>query len=130
MNKKDIIRQVFTDIIGSNHVDETAVRQLFAADYVQKVDGKTLDLDGLIAHLHAQKQHIRHAQTEFITLIAEGDTVFSNHIVRAEKTDGKQVTVQVLAQFNFDKQGKILLCDELTRLIQGDETDKQLGSVR
>ena len=75
MNKKEIIRQVFIDIVGSREVDEVAIRQLFAAAYQQKVDGKTLDLAAFIAHMHAQKQHIVEAETEFLALAEEGNVV-------------------------------------------------------
>ncbi|MGF6148311.1 Uncharacterised protein [Kingella potus] len=128
MDKKDIIRRVFRDIVGSGETDEAEIRRLFAAGYVQKVDGKTLDLDGFIAHMRAQKRHIAEAETEFLALAEEGDTVFSNHIVRAKKSDGSRICVQVLAQFGFDREGKIALCDELTRLIEGSSADADIGS--
>ena len=128
MNKKDLIRRVFQDIVGSREVDEVAIRQLFSAQYLQKVDGKTLDLAAFIAHMHAQKQHIATAQTEFLALAEEGNVVFSNHIVRAKKNDGSEIAVQVLAQFEFDADGKIALCDELTRLLQGSDEDADIGS--
>mgnify|MGYP000860604167 CR=1 FL=1 len=128
MSKKNIIRRVFRDIVGSGKVDETEIRRLFADGYVQKVDGKTLDLDGFIAHMHAQKQHIAEAETRFLALAEDGDTVFSNHIVSAKKADGSRITVQVLAQFDFDGDGRIILCDELTRLLEGGREDADIGS--
>lgn len=90
MNKKDTIRHIFRDIVGGSQVDEAQIRRLFAVGYVQKVDGKTLDLDGFIAHMRAQKQHIAEAETEFLALAEDGGTVFSNHIVRAKKADGSR----------------------------------------
>ncbi|MDO4636216.1 MAG: hypothetical protein Q4B13_01550 [Lautropia sp.] len=128
MSKKERIRFVFEHVIGSDHLDESLIHQYFARDYVQKVDGKELDLDGLIKHLSVQKRHISQAKTEFLALVEEGLDVFSNHIVRAVKTDGRRVAVQVLAQFRFDAQDKIVLCDELTRLLEGDRADADLGS--
>lgn len=106
MNKKDTIRHIFRDIVGGSQVDEAEIRRLFAVGYVQKVDGKTLDLDGFIAHMRAQKQHIAEAETEFLALAEDGGTVFSNHIVRAKKADGSRIAVQVLAQFEFDETAK------------------------
>lgn len=126
MNKKDTIR----DIVGGSQVDEAEIRRLFAVGYVQKVDGKTLDLDGFIAHMRAQKQHIAEAETEFLALAEDGGTVFSNHIVRAKKADGSRIAVQVLAQFEFDENGQIALCDELTRLLEGGSEDADIGSRR
>ena len=130
MSKKETIRRIFRDIVGAGQVDEAGIRRLFAPGYVQKVDGKTLDLDGFIAHMRAQKQHITEAETEFLALAEEGDTVFSNHIVRAKKADGSRIAVQVLAQFAFDENGRIALYDELTRLIAGGAEDADIGSRR
>lgn len=128
MNKKETVRRIFRDIVGGNTVDEAEIRTVFADGYVQKVDGKTLDLAGLIAHMHKQKLHISQVQTEFLALAEEGNIVFSNHIVRAVKNDGSRVAVQVLAQFEFDADGKIVLCDELTRLLEGGAEDADIGS--
>ena len=128
MNKKDTIRHIFRDIVGGSQVDEAEIRRLFAVGYVQKVDGKTLDLDGFIAHMRAQKQHS--AEAEFLALVEDGGTVFSNHIGRAKKADGSRIAVQVLAQFEFDENGQIALCDELTRLLEGGSEDADIGSRR
>ncbi|MDO4640658.1 MAG: nuclear transport factor 2 family protein [Neisseria sp.] len=128
MGKKEVLRHIFENIVGGDRVDEAEIMRLFAEDYCQKVDGKTLDLAAFIAHMKLQKQHIHSSQTEFLALVEEGDTVFSNHIVRAVKNDGSRIAVQVIAQFVFDKDGKICLCDELTRLLQGDEADRDIGS--
>ena len=130
MNKKDTIRHIFRDIVGGSQVDEAEIRRLFAVGYVQNVDGKTLDLDGFIAHMRAQKQHIAEAKTEFLALAEDGGIVFSNHIVRAKKADGSRIAVQVLAQFEFDENGQIALCDELTRLLEGGSEDADIGSRR
>ena len=130
MSKKETIRRIFRDIVGGSQVDEAEIRRLFAVGYVQKVDGKTLDLDGFIAHMRAQKQHIAEVETEFLALAEDGGTVFSNHIVRAKKADGSRIAVQVLAQFEFDENGQIALCDELTRLLEGGSEDADIGSRR
>ncbi len=130
MSKKETIRRIFRDIVGAGEANESEIRRLFAPGYVQKVDGNTLDLDGFIAHMCAQKQHIAEAETEFLALAEEGNVVFSNHIVRAKKSDGSRIAVQVLAQFEFDENGQIALCDEFTRLLEGGAEDADIGSRR
>lgn len=128
MSRKEIIRHVFERIVGGSTVDESEIRRLFAPDYLQKVDGRVLDLESFIAHMRLQKQHIAQAATEFLALAEEGNVVFSNHVVRAVKADGSRVAVQVLAQFDFDDEGRIVRCDELTRLLEGNEDDADIGS--
>lgn len=128
MCKKEIIRRVFSEIVDNPILDESLVRHLFAADYEQHVDGNTLNLSQFIDHMHLQKAHIHNVQTEFLALVEEGDLVFSNHIVRAEKADGSHIAAKVLAQFLFAPDGKIAACDELTRLLSGSAEDADLGS--
>lgn len=128
MNKKVLIQQIFQEIIGSNEVNIDKVNQYFAQDYIQKVDGKVLNLTQFIQHMQLQKQHIQNATTEFLALAEDGNIVFSNHIVHAEKKDGNKVAIQVIAQFSFNAEEKIYLCDELTHLIIGNQQDTDLGS--
>ncbi|MDO4642495.1 MAG: hypothetical protein Q4A74_01490 [Cardiobacteriaceae bacterium] len=128
MRNKETIRYIFADIVGGKTLDERSIHQHFSADYEQKVDGKTLNLEQFIEHMRLQKQHIHEVKTTFLTLVEEGHTVFSHHIVHAEKQDGSRIAVQVIAQFDFDDEGKIRACDELTRLLEGTSEDADIGS--
>ena len=127
-NAKEAVRQALLATVCSNTVDEADIRARFAPGYVQIVDGKTLDRDGLIRHMQVQKQHIQDARINFAALCAEQRTVFTHHVVTARKHDGQTVQVQVLAQFTLNEAGQILRCEELTRLVQGSAADRDIGS--
>ena len=60
-------------------------------------------------------------------MIVEEDHVATIHIVDAIKNNDEIIKVQVNALMQI-KDKKIILCDELTYLIRGEKSDKDLGS--
>ncbi|HHF2906915.1 TPA: hypothetical protein ACPJZ5_004788, partial [Vibrio diabolicus] len=95
--------------------------------YIQKVDGVELDYDSFVNHIEAQKKVISKLDVNFLTLVQEGNVVFSNHVVTAHKKDGSIIKVKVIAQFTIHNN-RLVLCDELTRLIEGGGEDHDIGS--
>jgi hypothetical protein len=63
----------------------------------------------------------------FERAVAEGASVVSIHRAEADKVAGGRVAVRVFALFVIE-EGKIVLCDELTRLEQGAAEDRDLAS--
>ena len=53
--------------------------------------------------------------------------MFTNHHATALKPDGSEVKMHVIAEFRV-RDGKIYYCDELTHMLSGSESDKDLGS--
>jgi hypothetical protein len=99
-----------------------------ARQFIQEVfSGKTLDYQQFVAHMKAQKKIIKSAKITFKYIIVEGDKIATLHIVDAIKQDGSCIEAQVNAIFQI-KDKRIFLCDELTHLIKGDKSDKDLGS--
>ena len=63
----------------------------------------------------------------FECAVAEGANVVSIHRAEAEKVAGGKIAVRVFALFVIE-DGKIVLCDELTRLEQGANEDRDVAS--
>lgn len=103
------------------------VNAYFHPNYIQHVDGKTLDYTGFVEHLHSLRDKVEKLELEFDTLFEEGDRVCSVHTVSVSKKDGSRAKVKVIATFLLS-EGKIILCDELTHLISGSKQDSDLGS--
>lgn len=127
MDNKEIIRSAFRDIFGSDKVDEAKVALYFSPEYIQHVDGKTINYAQFIKHLHEQRKTLASIKVTFLTIASEGDIVFSNHLITATKHDGAELQGKVIAQFTV-KDGKIVGCDELTLMLTGSKKDKDLGS--
>jgi hypothetical protein len=53
--------------------------------------------------------------------------VFTIHVADVVKKIGNHVKIKVIAMFVIEN-GKIAKCDELTLLVKGDDSDKNLAS--
>ncbi len=99
----------------------------YSKDYIQNVDGKTLNYAEFLAHMDDLHKTLESLKIEFLDMLAEGDKVATRHIAHATKKDGKKVEVLVVAVFGF-QAGKIISCDELTHLVKGEGKDRDIGS--
>jgi predicted SnoaL-like aldol condensation-catalyzing enzyme len=124
---KKFVKEAFTNTIENMDATEETYAKYFSRDYIQHVDGKTLKYDDFIAHMKAQKNVMKSATVNFKYMIVEGDKVATVHIVNGVKKNGGIIEAQVNALFQI-KDKKIVFCDELTHLIKGDKSDRDLGS--
>ena len=123
-----IIKESFKNVLESKTFDQELVDKYFHSNYIQFVDGNKIEFDQFLEHIKTQKKIIKEISTTFKTIIQDGNTVFSNHVVNILKTNNTSVTTHVIAEFRL-KNNKIHYCDELTHMIKGDASDKNLGSI-
>jgi ketosteroid isomerase-like protein len=126
-NNKDLLKEMFQNVFANTDFDEAVIRRYFSTDYKQSVDGKELTFDEFLRHIRVLKEAVKTMTVRFKTIIQEDDVMFSNHVVTGETKEGRAAEVQVIAEFRF-RDGKIVLCDELTHMITGDQRDRDLGS--
>ena len=124
---KQIIRNAFHEIFENPDSDIDSIGKYFSKDYIQHVDGKTLNFEAFIKHIQTLKSKVKNVHIEFLELIADGNKACSVHIASAQKKEGHLVEAKVIAFFEL-KDGKIVLVDELTHLIVGESSDKEIGS--
>lgn len=122
-----LVRRLFADVIEEGHIDDASVDRYMAPDYRQRVDGKTLDLPAFKQHLARQRDVVASMSVNFRAMAGDDDIVFSHHDVDVIMHNGDTLRIQVLAQFTV-AEGKIIACDELTHLLQGPASEKDLGS--
>ncbi|MCC9064577.1 nuclear transport factor 2 family protein [Flavobacterium piscisymbiosum] len=128
IKNKQLIKDVFTQVVESTVVDEKIIADFFHPKYQQNVDGVQLDYSGFIQHMKAQKGIISNITVNFRNIVAEDELVFTNHDVIVTKNDGTIIKIHVLGEFRI-AEGKIISCDELTRLEQGAPEDHNIGSM-
>lgn len=124
---KNLIRNLFNEVLGAPTVDISIIEKYVDPSYVQKVDGVTLNYEDFIQHMRKQKTIIASVSVEFLAIVEEGDTVFTNHIVTATKKDGSALKTKVIAQFTI-QNNRLVGCDELTHLLAGSKEDRDMGS--
>lgn len=108
-------------------VSSADIGAYFSPDYQQRVDGKTLNFAEFMAHVAVLKSTIQSAQVTFEQVLVNGDQWADIHYVEAIKADNSRLCVKVLAFYTF-KEGKIWRIDELTHLVVGAASDRDLGS--
>ena len=114
-------------MFASDAFDEAAIARYFSPRYAQKTDGRTVDFGGFVAHVRELKRTVKNVKITFERMVAEGANVVSIHRAEAEKIAGGRISIRVFALFVIE-EGKIVLCDELTRLEQGAAEDRDLAS--
>ena len=124
---KSLIERAFQDVLASEAFDEGAIARYFSPRYMQKTDGRTLDYPGFVAHVRELKRTLKNVKVTFERMVAEGANVVSIHRAEAEKVAGGRIAIRVFALFVIE-DGKIILCDELTRLEEGAAEDRDLAS--
>lgn len=124
---KKFIQEAFLNVIEDMNATEETYTKYFSKDYIQYVDGKKLTYADFVAHMKAQKSVMKSAKITFKHMLVEGDKIATVHLVYGIKKDGSVIEAQVNALFQI-KNSKIVLCDELTHLIKGEKSDKDLGS--
>jgi predicted SnoaL-like aldol condensation-catalyzing enzyme len=124
---KSLVERAFRDVFASDAFDAGAIARYFSPRYVQKTDGRTLDFPGFVAHVRELKRTLKNVKIAFERTVAEGANVVSIHRAEAEKVAGGKIAIRVFALFAID-EGKIVLCDELTRLELGTAEDHDLAS--
>lgn len=127
MNNKEIIKQVFREVFETRNFNESKIVELFHENYTQHVDGKKLSLQDFIAHIKKLKEELSSVKIIFDHIVCEDDSVCTVHRALGVKKSGVEVHAKVIAYFKL-KDGKVLLCDELTHMVKGEEEDRDLGS--
>ena len=127
MDYKEMVKKGFALLSRNGGISDAEIATYFHPDYRQYVDGVELYYAGFVAHMKAQQKVVAEMNVSFKNIVQEGNTVFTNHVVDILKKDGGRVKIHLLAEFTI-KDGKIIRCDELTRLVSGNEEDRDIGS--
>lgn len=127
LDPREVVLSSFRDVLENPDADVSDVERWFSPDYRQSVDGKTMDYAQFVQHLEALNAAASSFKIDVQETVCEGNRVCTRHDVHVFKKDGSRALAQVLAIFEVTN-GKIVRCDELTRLMDGDIEDRDLGS--
>nr|WP_315035427.1 nuclear transport factor 2 family protein [uncultured Chryseobacterium sp.] len=124
---KNFIREVFSQVLENPVFDEVTIEKYFSKDYVQFVDHSQLNYDEFVLHIKKLKEKVSEQKIEILRYAINGDIIFTHHVAESLLKDGSRVKHKVIAQFTIQND-KIVQCDELTLLLEGSHTEKNLGS--
>lgn len=128
MDNKNLIKIVFRLLFESKEMKLEDISLYFAKEYVQNVGSEVLDFHDFISHIGKVREKLAECRVTFHTLISEGNIVFSNHVVDAILRNGTILRQHVLAEFEMS-EGKIIRCDELAHMLEGEVSESNLASV-
>lgn len=123
-----VVEEMLHNVIESKTYDEAVIQVYFSTDYIQVVDGHTLDYTGFKQHIQKLKELIDTVEVKVLNFAKRGCTVFTKHQVQSVLRDGSRHKHFVMAEFTF-QDGKISRCEELTFLLEGSASGKDLGST-
>ena len=126
-NNKRTVTEALRVLITDPKHDERNIGAYFAPEYQQWVDGKQLDYSRFVEHMETIKRHTKQMHLSIKSAVAENDTVFTHHVVSVEKNLNEKCEFEVFARFTL-AAGKIIRCEELTRMVSGIAGDSDLGS--
>ncbi|MBB1149344.1 hypothetical protein H4K35_04210 [Myroides sp. NP-2] len=121
------VQEMLHNIIEGKTYDEALIQAYFSPDYVQVVDGKQLDFKAFKQHIKKLKELIERVAVEVCSTAVRDQVVFTKHQVESVLRDGTYHKHLVMAEFTF-QDGKIIRCEELTFLLEGSASGKDLGS--
>lgn len=127
MDNQAITLNALQVLLTTPEFDQTKIEQYFAPSYQQTVNGVELGYAEFVAHVAKLKKDTKNRRVTVLACAAEKEHVFTHHHVSADKVDGESVKFEVLAHFTLF-EGKIVRCQELTRMIEGQAKDEDLGS--
>ncbi|MCW2256446.1 hypothetical protein M2263_002537 [Providencia alcalifaciens] len=107
--------------------DEGLVKNWFSPDYTQVTDGKMLNFEQFLKHLQILKRDTKEMHFDVLDAAFTESTLADRHIVHIKKNNDQPMKVEVLAFYQISN-GKIISVNELSRLIQGEISDRDLGS--
>lgn len=126
---KDFIEKVLKDVVVDMDASEEIISNYFSTSYIQHVDGHTLNYSDFVQHMKLQKTILESASVSIDHCAVDGNSICTVHRVNALKKNGENIAVKVIAYYEIEN-GKIILCDELTHLLKGEENDQHIGSVK
>lgn len=126
---KNFIEKVFREVIENLDADEKTISQYFSSAYTQYVDGHKLSYTDFVQHMMVQKSLLSAITITIERCVIEGNAICTVHKVDAIKKNGNKIAVKVIAYFEVEFE-KIILCDELTFLLTGEDEDHNIGSIQ
>lgn len=126
---KDFIETMFKEVIEDLHANEETISHYFSPSYIQYVDGYQLDYTDFVQHMIVQKSLLDSIKVWIEHCVIENDAICTVHKVEAVKKNGEKLVIKVISYFKIE-HGKIILCDELTHLLEGDEKNRNFGSIK
>ncbi|MFT3851717.1 MAG: hypothetical protein QM733_03090 [Ilumatobacteraceae bacterium] len=109
---------------------EATIERYVAPDYHQRSDGEEFDYREFVEHIRAVRGRVARGRVEVLELVQEGRQFADRHVVEVTTRDGSSVRTEVHLFGELAEDGRLRRVDEVSRLIAGDDSDRDLARAR
>ncbi|MFB7666529.1 nuclear transport factor 2 family protein [Kitasatospora sp. NPDC056138] len=125
------IATALNDLLFTPGLDlHEAADRHFAPDYRQRTDGRWDDRQEFLTHIAHLRTVVAGGSVEVHDELTDGNRYADRHTVDITKTDGSAVRMEVYLFGEFAPDGRFNRVEETTLMLDGDESDRNLGSAR
>lgn len=118
-------REIFT---GAEENIEASVARYFSENYVQVTDGVSIRYPEFLEHVRHLMRVVKRIDIQVLDALRDGDQIADRHIVKIVRNDGANSTIEVYLFGELDRDGRCVSVTETTRVVEGAESSKTLGS--
>lgn len=131
MNANTTIRTALDELLNQAHLPlEDVLDRHFSPDYRQRVNGHWHDRDAFVQHACKLRDIVAAARIEILDELRVGDRYADRHRVHIRKHDGSRVVQEVYLFAQLDEEGRFARVEETTLMLEGEEADRDIGSVK
>jgi len=102
----------------------------FSPDYRQRTNGQWDDRQGFAQHARKLREVVASARIEVLDELRDGNRYADRHHVHITKRDGAKITQEVYLFAELDTEGRFRRVEETTLMIEGAESDRELGNMK
>lgn len=125
------IHTVLDALLNQKHLPlEEVLNRHFSRDYRQCTNGHWDDREGFSHHAHKLREIVASARIEVLEELRDGDRYADRHRVHITKQDNSRVTQEVYLFAEIDRDGRFKRIEEITRMLEGADADRDMGNTK
>lgn len=125
------IDTVLDEVINQQELPlEEVLDRYFSPNYRQRTNGCWDDREGFARHARKLREVCTFASVEVLDELRDGDRYATRHRVQGTRRDGAEVVMEVYMFAERDTAGRFLRIEETTLMLEGTESDRDLGSAK
>ncbi|REK91272.1 nuclear transport factor 2 family protein [Streptomyces inhibens] len=125
------IKAAVADLIFNRDITvEEAADRHFTPEYRQRTDGEWADRSEFIEHITHVRTIAADGHVEVHEELRDGSRYADRHTVHITKPDGSTVSMEVYVFADLATDGRFNRIEETTLMLQGSDTDRNIGSAR
>lgn len=125
------IRSALDDILNQQqHPLEDVLDRHFSPGYRQRTNGRWDDREAFAQHARKLREVVASACIEVLDELRDGRRYADRHRVHVTKRDGTQIVHEVYLFAELDAEGRFVRIEETTLMLEGAESDREMGSMK